>query len=429
MKRLAFAAALAALALAAFAAFTARADNAPAALGLDDYLGLVGRANLDLAAQRYNVPIAQAQVTLARTFPEPTLSGGIAGYDIRFSGAPTTFELGISEEIELGGKRKNRRIAAEHAAVGAKDDLDDFVRTLRGQAAGAFVDALAARLVLERKQRTFDTLTKLVEKNEDSRRAGNIGDLPVIQAKVEADRFRGELLEAAGDVKVADLALGQLIGTAQAVEPKGDLKIEPRQFSAEQLIAAAKENRPDVLSARAALAAASAKIDLAHSNIAIDPTLSLGWTHITATSSGNYGQVAPSPADDQLSLTASIPLPFARRQFKGELEGAVATRGQAEQQLHAAELKVEVDIKQALATYQATIDRLNLYTSGILTNADKVLEETTYNFTRGSGTQLEVLDATRTVDEVYLDYYQALADHAHALIAVEQAAGIWDVKL
>ena len=40
---------------------------------------------------------------------------------------------------------------------------------------------------------------------------------------------------------------------------------------------------------------------------------------------------------------------------------------------------------------------------------------------------LEVIDAQRTSAAVYLSYSQALADYAHALIALEVTAGIWDV--
>jgi len=416
------------LVLALVAAAGVRAEPVEAELGFDEYLALVGKSNLSLAAQRYNVPIAQAQVTVAKLFPDPQLSGGISSFDIARSGAPTALDVNISAVVERGGKRGNRIRVADRGVVGAKDDLSDFIRTLRGQAADAFVDALSARLVLSRKQKTFDSLTTLVQKNEDSRRAGNIGDLPVIQAKVEADKFKGDLLLAAGDVRKADIALAQFIGTAVPIAPKGDLKLAPRTFDEAKLVADAKARRPDVLSARAALAAAEAKIDLAHSNLAVDPTITLGYMH-SFHSYGEYNVIAPTPAVDTVTASVSIPLPIARRRFKGELEGALATRGQAEQQLKVAELEVEVEIRQALVTYRTTIDRLNLYTSGILTNAEKVLQDTTYNFTRGNGTQLEVLDAQRTVDEVYLDYYQALADHAHALIAVEQAAGIWDIKL
>ena len=40
-----------------------------------------------------------------------------------------------------------------------------------------------------------------------------------------------------------------------------------------------------------------------------------------------------------------------------------------------------------------------------------------------------MLEAQRTVNDVYLDYIDALAEHAHALVAIELAAGIWDVQL
>jgi hypothetical protein len=40
-----------------------------------------------------------------------------------------------------------------------------------------------------------------------------------------------------------------------------------------------------------------------------------------------------------------------------------------------------------------------------------------------------VLEAERTVNEVYLGYYESLAEHAKALAALEQAVGRWDLEL
>jgi cobalt-zinc-cadmium efflux system outer membrane protein len=71
---------------------------------------------------------------------------------------------------------------------------------------------------------------------------------------------------------------------------------------------------------------------------------------------------------------------------------------------------------------------MSLYTGSLLADADRVLASTLYNFQRGGATLLEVLNAQRTVNEVYLACYDALADHARQLIAVEQAAAMWDVQ-
>jgi len=418
-----------ALAVIAFAtlATSVRAESDPT-YDLDGYLAAVGHSNLSLAAQKYNVSIAQAQIGVAKLFPEPQVTGGLTSFDITRSGSPTAVDVGVSHTFELGGKRDNRIAVAERAVVGAKDDLDDFLRTLRGAAADAFVDALAAQLVMNSKQRTLDSLTKLVEKNEDRHRAGDIGELPVTQARVEAGRFRGDLLLAQGDVRNTELALGLLAGIADPITPKGDLKIAARTFDAATLIAAAKSHRPDLLSLRAAVDEARAKQDLAVSNRRIDLTIGLGWAH-SFEAFGQYATIAPTPSTNTISASVSVPIPIARQKYRGELDAAIAAQGQAEAQLHATELKVEIEIKQALAKYQATVDRLKLYTGGILTDSDKALNDTTYNYTRGGATLLEVIEAQRTVDDVYLAYYQALADHAHALVAVELAAGIWDVKL
>ena len=61
--------------------------------------------------------------------------------------------------------------------------------------------------------------------------------------------------------------------------------------------------------------------------------------------------------------------------------------------------------------------------------ADRALDATRYSYERGAARLIELLDAQRTVDDVYLAYAGALADHAKALVALERAAAMWDVDL
>jgi outer membrane protein TolC len=39
-----------------------------------------------------------------------------------------------------------------------------------------------------------------------------------------------------------------------------------------------------------------------------------------------------------------------------------------------------------------------------------------------------VLDAHQALDQLHLDYYNALSGRAKALVELEQAAGIWDIN-
>jgi cobalt-zinc-cadmium efflux system outer membrane protein len=407
-----------------------------------EYLAMVGRSNLELAAVRANVPIAAAQIALAKVFPDPAVTFGLGSIDVSGHGAPTAASVGLGQTIELGGKRGARIAVAERGAAGAGTALEDFLRGLRATAASAFIDSLSARLVLDRKRLTLDRLERLVGVNEQRLRAGDIGEVALTQSQVEALRFRGEVVLAEADVRVADLGLRMQVGGPMGagepppadapgppasrlptpLTPVGDLALPPRHFDAEALIAEARLARPDVRTRLLALDAARDHIRLAHANRWVDLGVNLGWQHSGA-GSGAFAQ----PAFDALSALLTLPLPFSHV-YRGELEGAEASRIQAEAQVAAAELRVEVEIRQSLERYAASLGQIEIYTGSLLSDSEKVLESILYNYQRGGATLLEVLVAQRTTNEVFLAYYDALTNHARALVAVEQAAGIWDIS-
>src|SRR5262249_25605581 len=146
------------------------------ALTLPTFLAQVGKANLELMAQRANVSIAEAQIAVARVFPDPTLTGGVSQVDVSGQGAPLVSPLGVTQTVELGGKRGGRIAAAQADERVAQADLEDFFRKLRASAATAYVDSLYARLALERKQRTLASLERLLAVNQHRFAAGDIGE-------------------------------------------------------------------------------------------------------------------------------------------------------------------------------------------------------------------------------------------------------------
>lgn len=121
----------------------------------------------------------------------------------------------------------------------------------------------------------------------------------------------------------------------------------------------------------------------------------------------------------------SVPLPFSHID-KGELEAAEAGHRQALSQLEAARVRAQADLQHALARFDAATHRVALYDQGTLADSHAVLEKALYNYQRGGASLVEVLIAQRTESEVRLAYLDALADRAHALVALEQAAGLPD---
>jgi cobalt-zinc-cadmium efflux system outer membrane protein len=402
-------------------------DNRPH-IAFNNYVSEVLRANLDLSVQRANIAVSHAAVTTASLTPDWSVDVGLPVVDLSNQGNPTNFSAGLNIPIELGGKRARRVRAAKADLATTNSDYDEAVRQLRAAATSAFLDALSARAILQSKNKSLSQFERIVSVNEERRRVGDIGEIELVQSRVERDQFKADVITAQADVYSADLVLGQQLGkskklAAQLPVPDGTLEGPVRIFDVDRLVADALEHRPDVISKQRAIKAADLRIELANVNLIPDLSVSGSYSH-TATGTGGFIQ----PADNTLGASLSVNLPFSRWRYRGELEAASATRTQAELQLRSTQLQVEEEVRDAYSRYQAAVQRLELYRGGMLKDADRVLEARLYAYQRGGATLLEVIDAQRTSAEVYLAYSQALADHAHALVSLELAAAIWDVS-
>lgn len=391
------------------------------------FLDEVAAANLDYAAQRYSVSIAQAAVAAAKAFQNPTLQFSGAR-DVTHSGSelmPGTYGASLTQTIELGGKRKYRILGARQNYAAAAATLDDFLRNLKSDAAAAFADALALSLSSEQKRQSAEYLSRLAETQRARFRSGDISQADMLQTQVEEQQFQNELLAAQADAENASIALSGFLGRERGqtrLIPKGNLKIAPRDFDLAQLLALAMTNRPDLLALRHARDAAQSNVRLEKANRVPNVDVGPAWTHSTS----SQNSIAPSPEFDSLGLSLTFPLPLWNRN-KAAIASAGFAAEQAQKQLESAELKAEVQIRQNLNAYRTAVERIRRYQNGILKNADVVLEAKRFSYQHGQTTLLELLDAQRTDNEVRSGYNDALADQAKALIELERAAHLWDL--
>ncbi len=392
------------------------------------FLSEVLSANLNYAAQRYNVSIAQAALEAARVFlPNPTLSLDGAR-DVTHGDAermPTTSGFMFTQTIELGGKRRARIRVADLNLRAASATLDDFLRNLRADASAAFVDGLALRQALEQKRRSARSLDDLVVANEHRLRVGDVGEVDVNQSRVEALQFQSELLTTEADARAALIALSGFLGRDRArtvIVPAGKLELPPRSFDLDALLANALANRADLVAMRHVRDAAKAGIRLAKTARIPDVDVGVGVTH----SGASENSIAPSPTFNSVGISLSVPLPLWN-QHTADINAARYAAEQAEKMVQAAEQKAEIDVHVALTRHQVAQERVARFQSDTLAGADKVLTAKRFSYQRGQTTLLDLLAAQRSANDVYLAYYDALADAAKALIELERAAQMWDV--
>jgi cobalt-zinc-cadmium efflux system outer membrane protein len=128
-----------------------------------------------------------------------------------------------------------------------------------------------------------------------------------------------------------------------------------------------------------------------------------------------------------VGLSLSIPLPLWNRQ-RPEIQNARLAAERAQTALEAAELKAEVQVRQAAGTYQLMTDRVRMFRGELIKGADEVLAAKRFGYEHGQNTLLDLLEAQRTANSVHQTYNDALADAAKALIELERAAQLWDLS-
>src|ERR1035438_2756082 len=140
---------------AAALARTAQPDGLLQRLSLADAQLIAFEKNWDLLAAAAGVDAATAQKIVAHEFPNPTLSlySSLINVDNHPSGTTEGNGLwersydtifAINQLFEIGGKRRNRKAAAQAGFEGAKAQLFDARRTLDVAVAKAYVAAAQA---------------------------------------------------------------------------------------------------------------------------------------------------------------------------------------------------------------------------------------------------------------------------------------------
>jgi cobalt-zinc-cadmium efflux system outer membrane protein len=108
--------------------------------------------------------------------------------------------------------------------------LEDFFRNLRAAATNAYVDGLSGQLSLERKKRSLETLERLVASNQERLRAGDIGEVDLLQSRVAALQTRSDFLAAESIFEQSLIGLTDLLGNRDQrvlFNPRGTLQVPP----------------------------------------------------------------------------------------------------------------------------------------------------------------------------------------------------------
>jgi cobalt-zinc-cadmium efflux system outer membrane protein len=380
---------------------------------ISDAVSIFLRENLQLVAARYDIDAAEAEKLTARLRPNPQLNVSTSDIPLKFTGPlikEQTYDYGVSQTVELGGKRSKRIAAADANAELARGVFETVVWQLTNDLKRKFYTALLDASLLRLARDNQKTFAETLQDTKELYEAGEIAGLDLKRLEVEKLKFDTDVANSQRDYEVALRDLRVTLGgdyQTTDVDVAGTLDYQPYEFSPDELRANALAARPDLKAAQLGERAAAASIRLQNSLRVPDITFGAG-----------VEQVPLGVSTFNVGVGVALPL-FDRNQ--GERAKALIDRKRAQTQQQLLTNQISGDVDKALVAFSMQKRRVELYRAGVLTKVDEIQNLTEFALKAGESSTLDLLDAIRTRRDTLASYYQALFDYQMSLLDLELA--------
>jgi len=399
------------------------AEPAPGSITLDDALRLMRQQNPDALAEGLRLRAAQGDVVTARLLPNPTLSTSVGNLPLGRTNPPgisagqtVGAQVGLTEELQLWGRRSARLAAAQGREAATAAERADLDRQLAFAVRTGFVDLLLSDERVRLARQTLDEYAETVRVSEARARAGEISPAELDKIQLEQRTVEHDLADATLAHRQAVAALLPLIGaTGGDLTASGDVVAPAVPDDVEDLVAGALNRRPDLVAARHAAEAAEAALRQARAERWPDPTVGLVYTHSEFQISGDLR--------DQLGATLSLPVPvFDRNQ--GAIQRAEAEALIAHHDVDKLQLVIPQEVRTAVATYTSATQRVRRFEQGFLAQARSARHAAEVAYREGTAGLLDLLEAERTYVQTLRDHLDARRDAYAAAFDVTRTAAL-----
>jgi outer membrane protein, heavy metal efflux system len=402
-------------------ASTARGQQTPVKIDLEQAIQIAIEHNHALKAARTQIQQSQAQEITASLRPNPVFSADYSflpifspsyiGVPVSENPLPPEFDAGVAYTIERGHKRQARTQAARDQTAVTRSQVSDNERTLTFNVAQQFVAALLAKSTLEFALKDLASFELTVGISEARYKAGDISENDFLRIKLQ-------LLQFQTDVSAAQLSLVQALASLRSFlgyesvpdgyDVVGDLAYQPLHVNLQDLQAVALGLRPDFLAAKQSVTAAESQYQLARANGKRDLTLSFTYNHTSGLNTASFG------GDIEIAI-------FDKNQ--GEIARTRYAITQFEESRTATEQMVMTDVRTAYEAARTDGHVVELYESGYLKVAQESRDISQFAYQKGAASLLDFLDAERSYRATQLAYRQMLGTYMLDVEQLREAVG------
>jgi cobalt-zinc-cadmium efflux system outer membrane protein len=380
----------------------------PRRLTLASALDLAERQNLDLAAGRAQRAVAQAGVRVAGERPNPTASFGATRdtpHESLFFDAP----------IELGSKRQRRIDVAKEETGVTEMEIAALERQVRHEVRDAYFGLAHARGATAQQADVLKLAQRLHGIAGARFQAGDIAQLEVTQADLEAARAEADLQVAQQEEKVALSDLNALLNEPPTTDwDLGDALAAPLpDVALDGLLLRAGASNAEI--ARINQEQKVQKSETALLKAERVPNLGVEFgVDFNSPGPGGYKEGARG----QLSMELPI---LSRNQ--GEIGQSLASERALDAELSAIRRANDAKVESAYFDLVARRTEAQVYHDSLLPASQKLEQMAEDSYQSGKANILTVLSAQSDVHQVQRQYLDSLLAVQSAFAELEEAVG------
>jgi len=367
---------------------------------------LADKQNLDLAAARLQRSIAAAGIRIAGEIANPTISYSATRDEPHES-------LFFDQQIQIGGQRGRRIAEAREESALTDVDVTTIERLVRRDVREAFYGAALALGRTAERAEALELAKRLRDIAQQRFQSGDVPQLEVVQAELEASRAEADLQVTREEEKVAWSALNALLNEPSETEwqLQGTLKDAPSDAQLADLLNRAAQQSPELQHLAQELKVQQSNESLLRSERIPDVGLEFG---VDLNAPHDYR------AGPRGQLTVGLPV-FSRNQ--GEIAQSEATQRELDANLDATRRSIAGRVEQAYFELHARRTQVDLYRDTLLPSGRKLEDLAEQSYQAGKSDILYVLAAQHDVQQLQSDYLDSLYALQAAFAELEEIVG------
>jgi outer membrane protein, heavy metal efflux system len=394
------------------------------ALTLDSVLSASVRQNPLLDAARARVAAARGVRSTARAIANPEFTYWTESLPFPFQstqpGLQRETQTYASIPLEFLYQRRSGVRAADAGLSAATADLARAQQMVALDAARAFYRVAEAQVVLDATNDVRAGLGDLVRYTTARVREGKTAEADQIRTEVELNRVDAGVALSEVELTRARASLAPFLGmhTRDTDSIRVTIDDEPEGSAAagrvtsfpslDSLQALARAARPDIIAARARLAAATAEADNQRA---------LTVRHLSAT----FGSKRTAGVTSMIA-GFMVPVPLFDRN-RGAIQQTSAMQTAAAAELAWAERQLAADVTAAYASVRTLALQVGRLRGTMLSRAEESRRIAVAAYQEGATGVLQVLDASRTLADARQSWYHLLFAERESRLALRAAIG------